>query len=83
MTTLDEISALTKPHHPGDWSALDSRAVDTARVPSLIHLLRLRRSYAAISRGSRYQLYHIRYIKRTLTLKSQTKITAMYKKGRR
>ena len=32
MTTLDEISALTKPHHPGDWSALDSRAVDTARV---------------------------------------------------
>jgi transketolase len=32
VTTLDEISALTKPHHPGDWSALDSRAVDTARV---------------------------------------------------
>ena len=32
MTTLEEISALTQPHHPGDWSALDSRAVDTARV---------------------------------------------------
>jgi transketolase len=32
VTTLDEISALTEPHHPGDWSALDSRAVDTARV---------------------------------------------------
>lgn len=32
MTTLDEISALTTPHHPGDWTELDSRAVDTARV---------------------------------------------------
>ena len=32
MTTLEEISALTTPHHPGDWTDLDSRAVDTARV---------------------------------------------------
>ena len=32
MTTLEEISALTRPHHPGDWTELDSRAVDTARV---------------------------------------------------
>ena len=32
MTTLEEISALTQPHHPGDWTELDSRAVDTARV---------------------------------------------------
>ena len=32
MTTLDEISALTRPHHPDDWTELDSRAVDTARV---------------------------------------------------
>jgi len=32
MTTLEEISALTRPHHPADWSELDSRAVDTARV---------------------------------------------------
>ena len=32
MTTLEEISALTTPHHPGDWSDLDSRAVDTVRV---------------------------------------------------
>ena len=32
MTTLDEISALTQPHHPADWTELDSRAVDTARV---------------------------------------------------
>ena len=32
MTTLEEISALTQPHHPADWSELDSRAVDTARV---------------------------------------------------
>ncbi|MCW1957667.1 MAG: transketolase [Mycobacterium sp.] len=32
MTTLDQISALTQPHHPSDWTELDSRAVDTARV---------------------------------------------------
>jgi len=32
VTTLDEISALTQPHHPEDWTELDSRAVDTARV---------------------------------------------------
>ena len=32
MTTLEEISTLTQPHHPVDWSELDSRAVDTARV---------------------------------------------------
>lgn len=32
MTTLEEISVLTQPHHPGDWTELDSRAVDTARV---------------------------------------------------
>ncbi len=32
MTTLEEISALTRPHLPGDWTALDSAAVDTARV---------------------------------------------------
>ena len=32
MTTLEQISALTQPHHPSDWTDLDSRAVDTARV---------------------------------------------------
>lgn len=32
MTTLDDISALTQPHHPANWSDLDTRAVDTARV---------------------------------------------------
>ena len=32
MTTLEQISALTVPHHPTDWSDVDSRAVDTARV---------------------------------------------------
>ena len=32
MTTLEEISALTHPHHPADWTDLDSAAVDTARV---------------------------------------------------
>ena len=32
MTALDEISALTQAHHPDDWTELDSRAVDTARV---------------------------------------------------
>ena len=32
MTTLEEISALTRPNHPDDWTELDSRAVDTVRV---------------------------------------------------
>ncbi len=32
MTTLEDISALTRPNHPDDWTEVDSRAVDTARV---------------------------------------------------
>jgi transketolase len=32
VTTLDDISALTRPHHPDDWTEIDSRAVDTIRV---------------------------------------------------
>src|SRR5436190_5070572 len=32
VTTLDEISALTHPNHPDDWTELDSVAVDTIRV---------------------------------------------------
>ena len=32
MTTLEEISALTRPHHPDDWTDIDSAAVDTVRV---------------------------------------------------
>jgi transketolase len=32
VTTLEEISTLTRPHHPDDWSEIDSAAVDTARV---------------------------------------------------
>ncbi|MCI4676097.1 transketolase [Candidatus Mycolicibacterium alkanivorans] len=32
MTTLEQISALTQPHHPDDWSGIDSLAVDTVRV---------------------------------------------------
>jgi transketolase len=32
MTTLEEISTLTQPHHPDDWSEIDSAAVDTIRV---------------------------------------------------
>lgn len=32
MTTLDDISALTRPHHPDDWTEIDSTAVDTIRV---------------------------------------------------
>jgi transketolase len=32
VTTLDEISALTRPNHPDDWTELDSQAVDTVRV---------------------------------------------------
>jgi len=32
VTTVEEIAALTEPHHPDDWTDVDSRAVDTARV---------------------------------------------------
>jgi transketolase len=32
VTTLEQISALTRPHHPEDWTELDTRADDTARV---------------------------------------------------
>ncbi len=32
MTTVEEIARLTEPHHPDDWTAVDSLAVDTARV---------------------------------------------------
>jgi transketolase len=32
VTTLEEISALTEPHHPDDWAEVDSVAVDTVRV---------------------------------------------------
>ena len=32
MTTTEEISALTEPHHPEDWADVDSVAVDTVRV---------------------------------------------------
>jgi len=32
VTTLEEISALTQPHHPDDWTKIDSTAVDTIRV---------------------------------------------------
>src|ERR1700682_3033692 len=32
VTTLEEISALTRRHHPDDWTELDSAAVDTTRV---------------------------------------------------
>ncbi|BBY08420.1 transketolase [Mycobacterium noviomagense] len=32
MTTLEDISALTQPHHPDDWTEVDSLAVDTIRV---------------------------------------------------
>lgn len=32
MTTVDEIAALTQPHHPDDWTDVDSLAVDTVRV---------------------------------------------------
>ncbi|KAA1250160.1 transketolase [Mycobacterium simiae] len=32
MTTLDEISTLTQPRHPDDWTEIDSAAVDTIRV---------------------------------------------------
>ncbi|OBK43351.1 transketolase [Mycobacterium kubicae] len=32
MTTTEEISALTRPSHPDDWTEIDSAAVDTIRV---------------------------------------------------
>ena len=32
MTTLEDISTLTQPHHPDDWTEVDSAAVDTVRV---------------------------------------------------
>jgi transketolase len=32
VTTLEDISTLTQPHHPDDWTQLDSAAVDTVRV---------------------------------------------------
>jgi transketolase len=32
VTTLEDISALTRPNHPDDWTELDSVAVDTVRV---------------------------------------------------
>lgn len=32
MTTLEEISALTRPRHPDAWTEIDSAAVDTIRV---------------------------------------------------
>ena len=32
MTTLEDISTLTQPHHPDDWTDIDSAAVDTVRV---------------------------------------------------
>ncbi|MFV8052273.1 transketolase [Mycobacterium sp. 48b] len=32
MTTAEEITALTQPNHPDDWTDLDSVAVDTVRV---------------------------------------------------
>lgn len=32
MTTLEKISALTRPRHPDDWTEIDSAAVDTIRV---------------------------------------------------
>ncbi|WP_019926956.1 transketolase [Nocardia sp. BMG111209] len=32
MSVTDDIRALTQPHHPVDWSDLDTRAVDTVRV---------------------------------------------------
>jgi transketolase len=32
VTTLEDISTLTQPHHPEDWTEVDSAAVDTIRV---------------------------------------------------
>src|SRR5574338_1299099 len=32
VTITDDIEVLPAPHHPDDWTDLDSRAVDTVRV---------------------------------------------------
>ena len=32
VTTVEEISTLTRPNHPDDWTDVDSLAVDTVRV---------------------------------------------------
>jgi transketolase len=32
VTTVEDISTLTQPHHPDDWAEIDSVAVDTIRV---------------------------------------------------
>jgi transketolase len=32
VTTLEDISTLTQPHHPDDWTEIDSAVVDTVRV---------------------------------------------------
>jgi transketolase len=32
VTTLEDISTLTQPHHPDDWTEIDSAVVDTIRV---------------------------------------------------
>jgi len=32
VTTLEEISALTRSHHPDDWADIDTASVDTVRV---------------------------------------------------
>src|SRR6202008_5032897 len=32
VTTLEDVSALTRPNHPDDWTELDSSAVDNIRV---------------------------------------------------
>jgi transketolase len=32
VTTLEDIHALTQPHHPDDWTEIDSKVVDTIRV---------------------------------------------------
>ncbi|MGY4708677.1 transketolase [Mycolicibacterium sp. CBM1] len=32
MTTVEDIATLTQPHHPEDWTEVDSLAVDTVRV---------------------------------------------------
>jgi transketolase len=32
VSVTDDIRALTQPHHPADWTDLDTRAVDTVRV---------------------------------------------------
>jgi transketolase len=32
VTTLEDISTLTQPHHPDDWTDIDTASVDTVRV---------------------------------------------------